>query len=417
MSPESQSLISPVDPRADHCRIKNPLAGIPKAQLIADVEQFAADNDLGDIRDHLIKGALVAQSPTHIDQIQELDEEDRRVLHEEITHKWKHPRILYVTIILNSIAAAIQGWDQTGRIDSADFDDSADICSFQWSQSYLRRSSRNRRQCMPDPCHLQQELVDYWLHQLDSVYYHRCLVRKPPRCSFIADFNSAAWISDPLNNLLARRGTIFLAAIFSLCAPFGMALSQKWGQLVAARVLLGIGMGLKEVTVPVYTAESAPTNIRGGLVMSWQMWTAFGIFFGTCANLVFVNTGKIAWRLQYGAPFVPAVPLLLGIWFCPESPRWLLSKGKVAKAYRSLLRLRNTPLQAARDLYFIHAQIVYEDLLLEQSGLAKTGNFFTRFFELFTIPRLRRATQASGVVMIAQQMCGSMLSISSPEFI
>ena len=146
--------------------------------------------------------------------------------------------------------------------------------------------------------------------------------------------------------------------------------------------------------------------------MSWQMWTAFGIWIGTCANLMFVHTGKIAWRLQYGAPFVPAVPLLLGIWFCPESPRWLLKKGKVAKAYRSLLRLRNSPLQAARDLYFIHAQLVYEDLLLEQSGLAKTSNFFTRFLELFTIPRLRRATQASGVVMIAQQMCGSKLLIS-----
>ena len=265
---------------------------------------------------------------------------------------------------------------------------------------------------MRHPCHLQQELVDHWIYQLDSVYYHRFLVRDSCSLSFNANLSSAAWISDPLNNLLARRGTIFLAAIFSFCAPFGMALSQKWGQLVAARVLLGIGMGLKEVTVPVYSAESAPTNIRGGLVMSWQMWTAFGIFIGTCANLVFVNTGKIAWRLQYGAPFVPAVPLLLGIWFCPESPRWLLKKGKVAKAYRSLLRLRNTPLQAARDLYFIHAQLVYEDLLLEQSGLAKNGNFFTRFIELFTIPRLRRATQASGVVMIAQQMCGSRSSIS-----
>src|ERR1700691_5935381 len=120
MSRESQSLISPVDLRADHGRIKNPLAGIPKPQLIADVEQFAADHDLGDIRDYLIKGALVAQTPNHIDQIQELDEEDRRFLHEEITHKWRHPRILYVTIVLNSIAAAIQGWDQTGRIDSAD---------------------------------------------------------------------------------------------------------------------------------------------------------------------------------------------------------------------------------------------------------------------------------------------------------
>lgn len=166
-------------------------------------------------------------------------------------------------------------------------------------------------------------------------------------------------------------------------------------------------MGLKEVTVPVYSAEAAPTNIRGGLVMSWQVWTAFGILLGTCANLVFANVGKNAWRLQLGSAFVPAIPLVLGIWFCPESPRWLLKKRRVAKAYRSLLKLRNTPLQAARDLYFIYAQLVYEDALLEASGLSKTSNMFTRFIELFTIPRLRRATQASGIVMLGQQMCGS----------
>jgi len=41
-------------------------------------------------------------------------------------------------------------------------------------------------------------------------------------------------------------------------------------------MLLGIGMGLKEVTVPVFSAENAPAIIRGGLVMSWQLWTAFG---------------------------------------------------------------------------------------------------------------------------------------------
>ncbi|KAH8751536.1 putative polyol transporter 5 [Hyaloscypha sp. PMI_1271] len=358
--------------------IKNPLAGISKAQLIQDVEQFASDNDLTDITEDLIKGALVAQSPHHIDQIHELNDEDRRILHEEVTHKWKHPRILYVTIILNSVAAAIQGWDQTASNGAnLTFAEALGI-------------SDDPKICPTDAiCNKNSWIIGF----INSTPY-------------IAICVFAAWISDPLNNILARRGTIFLAAVFSLLAPFGMALSQKWGELVACRVLLGIGMGLKEVTVPVYSAESAPTNIRGGLVMSWQMWTAFGIWLGTCANLMFVHTGKIAWRLQYGAPFVPAVPLLLGIWFCPESPRWLLKKGKVAKAYRSLVRLRNTPLQAARDLYFIHAQLVYEDLLLEQSGLAKTGNFFTRFIELFSIPRLRRATQASGVVMIAQQMCG-----------
>lgn len=83
--------------------------------------------------------------------------------------------------------------------------------------------------------------------------------------------SSAGWISDPLNHWLGRRNTILVAAVFSLLAPIGSGLTQTWGQLIACRVLLGIGMGLKEVTVPVYSAENAPTSIRGGLVMSWQL--------------------------------------------------------------------------------------------------------------------------------------------------
>lgn len=85
-----------------------------------------------------------------------------------------------------------------------------------------------------------------------------------------------------------------------------------------------------------------------------------------------------------------------------------MKKRKYRKAYESLLRLRNSPIQAARDLYMIYAQLEYEDALLEEKGLSKNSNMFFRFIELFKIPRLRRATQASGIVMIGQQMCGSM---------
>lgn len=89
-----------------------------------------------------------------------------------------------------------------------------------------------------------------------------------------------------------------------------------------------------------------------------------------------------------------------------RSPRWYLKKGKVLSAFKSLCRLRNTPLQAARDVYYIQAQLDQEKRMIEESGLAKTDNFVNRCIELFTIPRVRRATQASGIVMIAQQMCG-----------
>lgn len=82
-------------------------------------------------------------------------------------------------------------------------------------------------------------------------------------------------------------------------------------------------------------------------------------------------------------------------------------KKRYGEAYKSFLRLRSSPIQAARDLYYAHALLRQEEILVRESGVVKTeGNFFTRFVELFTIPRIRRATTASGVVMIAQQMCG-----------
>lgn len=70
--------------------------------------------DLEDARDLLRKGAIVAQSPHLFETIPEIDDTERTKLREEVTHRWRHPRILYITIVLNSIAAAIQGWDQTG---------------------------------------------------------------------------------------------------------------------------------------------------------------------------------------------------------------------------------------------------------------------------------------------------------------
>jgi Sugar (and other) transporter len=78
---------------------------------------------------------------------------------------------------------------------------------------------------------------------------------------------------------------------------------------------MGIGMCLEGSTVPIFAAENSPASIRGALVMSWQMWTAFGTFLGFCTNLAIYKVGDIAWRLQVGSAFIPAVPLCLGIFF------------------------------------------------------------------------------------------------------
>lgn len=93
--------------------IKNPLIGVPRDELLQRVADFQTAKGLPeDILPLLRKGALVAQNPAGFEELKDLDEADKEALRNEVTHRWRHPKALYFTIILNSIAAAIQGWDQ-----------------------------------------------------------------------------------------------------------------------------------------------------------------------------------------------------------------------------------------------------------------------------------------------------------------
>ena len=85
------------------------------------------------------------------------------------------------------------------------------------------------------------------------------------------------------------------------------------------------------------------------------MWTAFGILLGGAFNLAVWNA-KHNWRLMIGAPFIPAVPLLLLIYACPESPRWCIKKNRYPEAWKSMVALRNHEIQVARDIFFIHSR-------------------------------------------------------------
>jgi len=165
---------------------------------------------------------------------------------------------------------------------------------------------------------------------------------------------------------------------------------------------MGIGMGIKISTIPVYSAEVSPASIRGAIVTSFQLYVAFGILVGFSSNLIFMNIGRLAWRFQLAAAFVPAVPLMALIWLCPESPRWLMKKGRYQQAYRAFNRIRNTELISARELFYAHCQIVAETEVFGGKSLGR------RVLELFTVPRIRRATVSSSIIVIAQQFSGKL---------
>lgn len=190
-----------------------------------------------------------------------------------------------------------------------------------------------------------------------------------------------------------------------------------------ANELHSIGIGVSSASVPVFSAETAPPAVRGGLSMLWQVFTAFGIMVGNAVSLAFFKVPKaphgtgLNWRLMMGAPAVPALIVCCFIFFCHESPSWLMGREfgltswfgwlpgrkvgelRYAEAYASMCRLRPTELQAARDLFKAYKQ------QLAEWRLPRRYTGFKSMLELVAVPRNRRAFIASELVMISQQVC------------
>ena len=93
----------------------------------------------------------------------------------------------------------------------------------------------------------------------------------------------------------------------------------------------------------------------------------------------------LAWRLILGSTVLLPVFVCLQVYTCPESPRWLIQKGKINQAYKSFRSLRKTNLQACRDLYY-----TYTGVELERE-VNKGKNLFVQCWELVSVARNRRA--------------------------
>lgn len=290
-------------------------------------------------------------------------------LRNESAHKWRQPKLLYFTILVCSFGAIEQGWAQTGM-------NGANL-TFPAALGIGSDSTRD----------------NFVLGLINSGIY-------------LSVGLWGAWLSEPVNNRLGRRGAIFTGSLLCLVANLGSGISWTWQILLFFRLLLGTGLGLNASTVSVFAAECAPASIRGGLAVSWQMFTAFGILLGFLANVLVYGHGSNTWRVQLAAPLIPAVPLLLTVYTCPESPAWHTKANRYSHAYRSLQRLRNTDLQAARELYATYLQEQTRSKSHDEEFLRPKTTYLTRISELLTVPRIRNATLASYTVMFSQQLCG-----------
>ncbi|KIW11047.1 hypothetical protein PV08_10346 [Exophiala spinifera] len=334
--------------------------------VASEILQFTEQYSLTGYLNTFQKAANIATGDCPLRSVTGLSAAEKLALQWETDRKWHQPKMLYFTILVCSIGAVEQGWAQTGM-------NGANL----YFPKALGIGSNSKHD-------------NFIVGLINSGIY-------------LSTGALGAWLSDPVNSRLGRRGAVFTGTIICLISNLSSSISRSWHQLLVFRLLLGIGLGINASTVSVYAAECAPAAIRGGLAVSWQMWTAFGIFLGFVANAAVYNYGADAWRLQLAAPFLPTLPLLIMLYMCPESPAWCIKHGqRYDRAFKTLCKLRNSELQAAKEIYSMYLQ--HREQV--KVGDVEMVSFFAKILELFTVPRIRRATTGSYVAMLSQQLCG-----------
>lgn len=153
----------------------------------------------------------------------------------------------------------------------------------------------------------------------------------------------AGWISDRIGR---KKSLILADLLFGICAV-GTAISSHVGEFVLYRITGGIGVGMASVVSPMYIAEIAPARIRGRLVSLNQL----AIVIGSTSSIVvsYFLSFRGSWRAMFASMLVPVGVLLLGLFFVPESPRWLVQVGREQSALETLTKV-DEPGQARAEI-------------------------------------------------------------------
>ena len=198
-----------------------------------------------------------------------------------------------------------------------------------------------------------------------------------------------AGLAGPASDRIGRRRFMLISAVLFFVSAIGCAIPRTITQFVIFRFVGGLGIGSAAVLSPLYIAEISPARIRGALVSVNQMAIVTGILLAYFINWVFAGSGPSNWRYMYATGAIPSVLFFLLLLRVPESPRWLVKRGREDEAGRVLTRV-GTAEAAAREIHDIK-----ETMALEKGS----------FGELFQ-PGFRRPLFVAIVLAVFQQITG-----------
>ncbi|WP_185911468.1 sugar porter family MFS transporter [Bacteroides luhongzhouii] len=193
-----------------------------------------------------------------------------------------------------------------------------------------------------------------------------------------------------LSDKLGRKLTMVISAVLFSTSALGCALSADFTQLVVYRIIGGVGIGVVSIVSPLYISELAVAQYRGRLVSLYQLAVTVGFLgaylvnyqllawaeSGTQLSVDWLNKVFITevWRGMLGMETLPAILFFIIIFFIPESPRWLIVRGKELKAVNILEKIYNSMTEAKSQLKETKSVLISETKS-EWSLLMKPGIF------------------------------------------
>lgn len=203
-----------------------------------------------------------------------------------------------------------------------------------------------------------------------------------------------AVLSARINDRFGRRRTIQLAGVIALVGSLLSVVAQDPTTLGAARIVIGIGVGLSSSTVPTYLSELSPPAWRGAIGALNQIFIVLGILIAFITGYLLGGSQDSSnWRWMLAGAAVPAIVLVLGLVLLPETPRWLVQHGRTDEAWQVLQQTQTGDEDIEAEMSRIREVITVD------SGAT------SRFRDLWT-PMVRPMLIVAVLLAVGQQFCG-----------
>lgn len=156
---------------------------------------------------------------------------------------------------------------------------------------------------------------------------------------------AGALIAGKPSDVYGRKPVLFLIAFLFALSAAGSALANGLTSFIMYRFLGGIAVGASSVVAPMYISEISPAAIRGRMTALFQFNVIFGILMAYVSNYLLSKTGEHSWRWMLGIGGIPAVAYFFLLFFVPESPRFLIKKGKIEAAKKVLSKIETQDIE------------------------------------------------------------------------